>query len=119
MQDLTPGSIDCTGYQAITGTVSWVTDANGDQLVTIVADGSLIKKSLRPPDQGAAHFQVCYQPDGNKTFVPRDGGAETNGPALLPDCSSIITTNCVFFRNKTQAGSAVIQFRAADARGKT
>jgi hypothetical protein len=116
---LPSGSLgDCAGYQAITGTVSWITDASGDQIVTIVADGALIKKSLRPPDQGAAHFQVCYQTDpGKPAFTDRSGNS-TNGPALLPDCSGTITTNCVFFRNKTQAGSAVIQFKVADGRGK-
>jgi hypothetical protein len=115
---LAPGAIDCTGYLEITGTISWKTDDTGDQIGTIVADGSLIKKSLRPPDQGASHFQVCFKADTGKTFIPRGGGDLTSGPALLPDCSSTITTNCVFFRNKTQAGSAVVQFRVADGKGR-
>jgi hypothetical protein len=36
----------------------------------------------------------------------------------LPDCSATITTNCIFFRNKTGAGSAVVQFRVADGKGR-
>jgi hypothetical protein len=116
---LAPGIIDCTGYIEITGTVSWKTDATGDQIGTITAAKSLVK-TLRPPDQGAAHFQVCFSPDpGKDPFVDRSGNLVFPGQAgLLPDCSTAITTNCVFFRKKTGSGSAVIKFRVADGKGR-
>jgi hypothetical protein len=113
-----PGSIDCANYTEITGTVSWKTDDQGNQIGTITAGSTLVKK-LRPPDQGAAHFQVCYSPDPGKSFVDRTGATITAGQAgLLADCTSTITTNCVFFRNKTGAGSAVVQFTVADGKGR-
>jgi hypothetical protein len=115
---LSPGLIDCAGYTEITGTVSWKTDDQGNQIGTITADSSLVKK-LRPPDQGAAHFQVCFSPDPGKSFVDRAGNTVTSGQAgLLKDCTSSSDTNCVFFRNKTGAGSAVVRFRVADGKGR-
>jgi hypothetical protein len=115
---LPPATINCANYQEITGTVAWKTDDRGNQVGTITADKSLVK-TLRPPDQGAAHFQVCYSPDPGKSFVDRDGVTRTSGEAgLLPDCESDADTNCVFFRNKTGSGTAIVQFRVADGKGR-
>jgi hypothetical protein len=115
---LAPSAIDCANYTEITGTVTWKTDDHGNQIGTITADGSLVKK-LRPPDQGASHFQVCYSPDAGKSFVDRTGATITAGQSgLLPDCTSTVTTNCVFFRNKTGSGSAVVQFTVVDGKGR-
>lgn len=116
---LAAGIIDCAGYTEITGTVSWKTDATGDQIGTITADKSLVK-TLRPPDQGAAHFQVCFRPDpGKGSFLGRSGEViDPDHEGLLSDCSATITTNCVFFRNKTGSGSAVLEFRVADGKGR-
>ncbi len=115
---LAPGTIDCDRYFEVTGTVAWKTDDQGNQIGTITADASLVKK-LRPPDQGAAHFQVCFSPDPGKSFVDRNGNTVGAGQAgLLPDCTSSSDTNCIFFRNKTGAGSAVVRFRVADGKAR-
>jgi len=117
---LSATGFDCSGYQEVTGVISWKTDSNGDQIGTITAEDSLVKK-LKPPDRGAAHFQVCFRLDPGKTpFLSRDGVnyITDTQPGLLPDCGGAITTNCVFARNKTGAGSAVVKFRVADGKGR-
>jgi hypothetical protein len=117
---LSAGSFDCAGYQEITGLISWKTDSAGNQVGTITANKTLVKK-LRPPDRGAAHFQVCFRLDPGKTpFLSRDGVTfiTSTQEGLLPDCTSPTATNCVFSRKKTASGDAVVKFRVADGKGR-
>jgi hypothetical protein len=116
---LSAASFDCAGYQEITGLISWKTDSSGNQVGTITADKTLVKK-LKPPDRGASHFQVCFSPDpGKDPFIDRSGHTVNPGETgLLPNCTSPTATNCVFSRNKTASGNAVVKFRVADGKGR-
>jgi len=88
--------------------------------VTITFDKSIVNSF---PDNGAAHFNVCF---GGK--IATENPATTPFPTkpgtpaavfdagtglywgILPDCSGTPTTPCVASRNKTGAGKVVIIF---------
>jgi hypothetical protein len=87
--------------------------------VTITLDKSIVNSF---PDNGVAHFNVCFggkiatEPDPPVTKFPTKPGTPEaqlfDGLfwGILPDCSGTPTTPCVKSRNKTGSGSAVIVF---------
>jgi hypothetical protein len=111
-------------YQSVsqpTGTDVWQasgnaidTGANGQ--VTIRISKATVKLS---PNNGAAHFQICYA--STELFTPLAGtvvlptsvpGSPTLYYGLLPDCgnASPAPVPCVLSRNKDNAGDVLITF---------
>lgn len=111
-------------YQSVsqpTGTDVWTatgntidTGANGQ--VTIRISKATVRLS---PNNGAAHFQICYA--STETFTPLAGtyvlttsvpGSPTLSYGLLPDCgnASPAPVPCVLSRTKNNAGDVLITF---------
>ena len=97
--------------------------------VTITLDKSIVNSF---PDNGAAHFNVCFgglnlttpsQPFTTKSGAPADFDSGTGlFWGILRDCSGTPTEPCVASRNKTGSGKAVIVFKVPnpwDLRGYT
>jgi hypothetical protein len=103
------------GSQGVSVDVRPVTDLTE---VTITLDKSIVNAL---PDNGAAHFNICF---GGK--IVTENPATTPFPTkpgtpaavlidglywgILPDCSGTPTTPCVASRNKTGSGNVVIVF---------
>jgi hypothetical protein len=87
--------------------------------VTITLDKTIVNAF---PDNGVAHFNVCFggkifgeDPPVTK-FPTKPGTAEAQLVdglfwGILPDCPATPTTPCVASRNKTGSGQAVIVFK--------
>ncbi len=119
----------CTGYTAYSTPTEFNVQA-GDRFktVTIRLDKRVVNQI---PDNGAAHFQVCYvtpnayttDGSGNPvSFFDRSGNPVfPNQPGLLPDCVGAGSNPpCVLSRNKTKAGDVIVTFLApaGDPKGR-
>lgn len=110
--------IDCPGYAHLTNeTIVWVYTGTDTQTVTVLLSRQVI------PSRGAAHIDICYLADPHpitgdqKTFVDKLG-VVTSGPALLPDCTPAITTNCIVSQNATPGGGRRVIFVVEDGKGR-
>jgi hypothetical protein len=119
----------CAGYIAYsTPTEFNVTAGDRFKTVTIRLDKRVVNQI---PDNGAAHFQVCYvSPNAYTTdgsgnpvsFFDRNGDPiYPNQPGLLPDCNNTSSNPpCVLSRNKDKAGDVIVTFLApiGDPKGR-
>lgn len=115
------GLVDCTGYTEITDeTIVWIYTGTDTQTVTVLLSKQAVR---RVTDRGSAHIDICYQTDPHpitgelKTFTDKFG-VVTSGPALLPDCTPAITTNCIVSQNATPGGGRRVIFVVEDGKGR-
>ena len=111
--------INCPDYDELTAeTIVWVYTGTETQTVTVLLSRQVI------PNRGASHIDICYQadphpdrPDEPKRFTDKFGNV-TSGPALLPDCSPSITTNCIVSQTATPGGGRQVVFIVEDGKGR-
>jgi hypothetical protein len=127
--------LDCTGsippgsdyvYRPLSASVvAWLYTGEGSQTITVLVDKAL----LRFTDRGSAHLDFCLLVEGTipgivpptpKSFVDKFGvtRTEASGPGLLPDCSPIITTNCIVSQTAAAGGDRLVTVTVEDGRGK-
>jgi hypothetical protein len=120
------GFTPAPGSQGVSVDVRPLTDLTQ---VTITLDKSIVNSF---PDNGAAHFNVCFGglnlSNPSQPFTTKSGAPAIfdNGTGLfwgiLPDCSGTPTQPCVASRNKIGSGKVVIVFDVPnpwDLRGYT
>jgi hypothetical protein len=121
--------IDCAAtvpsgydYKPVSSEVtSWQFTGTGTQTVVVLVDKSLIRKVL---NRGSSHIDFCYQADGGKTFFDKfhpstdPTSIPTSGPALLPDCNSTITNNCIVSETGVNGGDRLITVTVDDGKGR-
>ena len=83
---------------------------DGGKVATLTIDKREVN---RLPNNGAAHYQICYESD--TPFTPREGGAQVL-KGLLPDCTSQDpTAPCVLSKTKTGSGTLIIKILVPDS----
>jgi hypothetical protein len=78
---LTPGGIDCDGYEEQSSTLTFNLTSSSEKEVTMTFDTGLDPYYVQPDD-----FQVCFQSD--TAFPYRDGDGAMTNLGLLPDCET-------------------------------
>ncbi|MFB3737962.1 MAG: hypothetical protein ACE14W_03225 [Candidatus Velamenicoccus archaeovorus] len=110
--------IDCDGYTEHTNVTTTFTVTTGQmKTVTVTIDKKLVQAD---PDNGAAHYLVCYQNDTG--FYDVNGDWVPAGESgVLPDClGDLSNLPCRFSANKTKSGVMVIVYKvpAGDPKGR-
>lgn len=116
--------IDCgssvpTGYNYMPASgevTAWQYTGTGAQIVSVLIDKSLIKAIL---NRGSSHLDFCFQTDPGKPPFTDKFGQLTNGPALLSDCSSTITSNCIISETGTNSGDRLVTVNVEDGKGRS
>lgn len=110
--------LDCAGYdEPPSDTLLFDYSGSAGKQVTYTIAKSVVTQI---PDNGAAHFQVCYA--STSPFTTKDGYVQTTISAfgttyyagVLPDCdaSNPDLVPCVVSKNKTRAGAMQLTFKA-------
>jgi hypothetical protein len=91
--------IDCAGYTEHTqGTLTFTVTSDRLKQVTIIVPKVLVKVD---PDNGIAHYQICYSNGGTPALLPK---------CLLDAAGNPTNVPCVLSKSKTKAGQVKVVF---------